>query len=259
MAADASGAASGDLEAVERRLGELSRKLDEVRQAQSSAKTTARLITVVIVVVALAGVTMLIMPIWSAYQNREQYAEAMQAEFSERIAPMLQEEVQASLQDIGPEIRTAVQEKIDERREDLVAAVDLNTMLLFDNLQQFAETSLADAAVEIEISVRNGLTDLLPQIDDPAQRDLIIGNFATALEEASKELVEEKLDRHVTSLANIETQMRLIETPQVVAEMNDVELGEEMNRVLSEFGLLALQRSLTPETREALADLASEE
>lgn len=109
-----------DLDDLERRISDLGRKVDEASQANASAKTTARIITVLIAITAIIGVWMLISPFYEAYKNPEPYKRAITTELQENVGPQLQADIQSSLEKVAPEVGRLATAQFQARYEDLV-------------------------------------------------------------------------------------------------------------------------------------------
>ena len=261
MAADTPASGSGDQAAVEARLDELNRKLEQVNAANSSAKVTSRLIAVVIVIVAVFGVYLLVQPFISAFRDEErkqEYMTALQSELEERVLPLVQEEARASLKTAGPEVADLVWKRVKEREEDVVKAVDLEAGLFVENLQAFTEQALADAVVNVQLHIEQTLADKYPELTDEETRTLVLGNATNAVESAVQRTVDERLGDHLQKLSVIETKLAQFPIPDPVAQMSDTELSEEMNRALAEYAILTLSQTLSPEAKDTLSRLAEE-
>lgn len=256
MAADGPASESKDLQTLEQRLEELNRKVDEVNSAQSSVKLTSRLVAVVIVIAAVIGVYMLISPFITAYKNKEVYTAAMGEQFNDRIIPVLEEELQATLQVAGPEVADLVWKRLESRQEDIVKAIDLESGAFVQEVQAHLEDSLADNVVEVELYIRARLNEMVPELSDPDVRDVVLANGIGAVEAAVRMAVTDRLEGHIQTLGDIETEMLAFEVPETLDQMSDMELSEELNRALAEYAVLVLRRSFSPGTKEMLRELS---
>lgn len=258
MAADAKASGSGDFEVLQRRLDELDAKFDAVSAANATNKTMSRIVAVVIVIAAVFGVYLIVSPFLKAWQDRESYVVAMETEFKERILPALQVEVEESMKSVGPEVTDLVVKRLQERQEDVVRAIDLESGILMNNLQTYLETTLADNVVEIEMEMKKRLNEMVPEMQDETKREEILAAAVGAVENAVNRSVEEHLGSHIESLVSIETQIHQVEVPTSIKEMSESELADEMNRALAEYAILILRQVLTPETKEMLRDLGED-
>jgi len=246
----------GDYDALERRLAELNGKLDAVAQANTGAKLTARLVTVVIVIAAVGGVYLLLRPAIDAYNNPKPYQDALAEEFKTRVFPEISTELQESVKTIGPEVRQLVIKRIESRYEDVVKVVDFEARELVTSLKDHTQTELSGSVTELEAGLKDRITKAVPEIADEANRETVIGNAAVGIENAVKRVVEETFERHITTLNQIELKLLEIPVPDSVKKMDDEELAMELQRALSEYAFAILQHSFSPETKQVLGRLA---
>jgi len=232
----------GNVDELARRLETLERKLQESEKANSGAKTTARLITIVVAIVAVGGVMYLLYPIINAYNNSEEYYAAMYAEFEENVQPAVTRELQLSLETVGPEVAELARQALEQRQDDIVATAEREMRILIDTLSEIGEEDLAEYVVVVETGIRERFESLFPDLaQDPEQLELVLGNMDLAMEGAVAEVVNTRLSPHLESLANIETRLRQFPIPPRIRSMSDLQLGDEFNRALAEYVIFIIR------------------
>lgn len=248
-----------DLDDLERRISDLSRKVDEASRASASAKTTGRIITVLIAITAIIGVWMLVSPFYEAYKNPEPYKRAITAELTENVGPQISSHVQKSLEKVGPEVGRLAVDQFQARYEDLVKVLEAETLGLIENLRAFTETELSETVVNVEIEIQNSLATLVPELMDEDQREIILGNAMVAMEGAVKDIIDAKLSNHITLLSEIETKLLQFPIPTEISQRSNDELAADLNDLLGQYSVIALRRTLAPEQKAFLRSLAEEE
>jgi hypothetical protein len=236
------GSGGGDLSSISRRLEILEQKLKEAERSDSGAKKTARLVTIIIAVVAVAGVLYLLYPIIDAFNNSERYSEALYAEFEETVQPAVSREFQQSIEKVGPVIVRLARQQLDTRQEEIVMTVDKEMMTFFSSMETLAETELAERVTTVEDGVKKRFATLFPDLAEDKERwEIILGNADLALESAVTEIVTDNFTPHLEALAGIETRIRQFPVPARIQSMGDAELGEEFNRALAEYAIVIIR------------------
>lgn len=258
MAADKPAAAGGDLDAMDRRLAELNRKMEEADRAAASAKFTGRIMTVLIVVVALLGVYLLLSPLIQAFSNTKPYQDAMAKELTDRVMPHVSEELQKSLQVVGPKVGSAVVEQVKGRQEEVTAELYKQVNLLMEGLRSHSEERLSAEVAGLEGKIRERIERDLPELKDKDQAELIMGNATLAVENAVQQLIADNLEVHINSLVSIGERINGIEVPPHLKEMSDDQLSEELTNALGNYAIVVLQAKMPNETRDVLKRIAED-
>jgi len=227
---------------IARQLESIEKKLQEATRADSAAKSTARLVTIAIAVVAVGGVLYLLYPLINAYNHSEEYYAALYAEFEETVQPAVARELQQSIEAVGPEVVELARTALIERQEELVAASDREMVTLFESIKTMSEEQLAERVNVVEAGVRERFQQLFPDLaDDPERLELVMGNADLVMDQAVSAVVTEQLTPHFESLANIETRLRQFPIPPRLKELDDVGLNDEFNRALAEYAIIVIR------------------
>src|SRR5690606_1252415 len=142
--------AQPQMDNIARQLESIEKKLQEATRADSAAKSTARLVTIAIAVVAVGGVLYLLYPLINAYNHSEEYYAALYAEFEETVQPAVARELQQSIEAVGPEVVELARTALIERQEELVAASDREMVTLFESIKTMSEEQLAERVNVVE-------------------------------------------------------------------------------------------------------------
>jgi predicted Holliday junction resolvase-like endonuclease len=234
--------AQPQMDNIARQLESIEKKLQEATRADSAAKSTARLVTIAIAVVAVGGVLYLLYPLINAYNHSEEYYAALYAEFEETVQPAVARELQQSIEAVGPEVVELARTALIERQEELVAASDREMVTLFESIKTMSEEQLAERVNVVEAGVRERFQQLFPDLaDDPERLELVMGNADLVMDQAVSAVVTEQLTPHFESLANIETRLRQFPIPPRLKELDDVGLNDEFNRALAEYAIIVIR------------------
>lgn len=234
--------AQPQMDNIARQLESIEKKLQEATRADSAAKSTARLVTIAIAVVAVGGVLYLLYPLINAYNHSEEYYAALYAEFEETVQPAVARELQQSIEAVGPEVVELARTALIERQEELVAASDREMVTLFESIKTMSEEQLVERVNVVEAGVRERFQQLFPDLaDDPERLELVMGNADLVMDQAVSAVVTEQLTPHFESLANIETRLRQFPIPPRLKELDDVGLNDEFNRALAEYAIIVIR------------------
>ena len=246
--------AGSDMANLARRVEGIERKMAELDAANSSAKLASRVITILLLAVALGGLTAIVMPLVQAAQNPQPFTKALAQELEGRVWPVLNTEIQKAVRNAGPKVQEAATKVFNKRQNEVARATEKEVNQLVGELKGFAQDELVKRTVLVEASLEAQVAEFLPEIKDSEDRTIILGNAELAASKAVERVVTEKLGKHLDAFARIQTQIDTFPIPERLCGMDEMALHNELQRALGEYGLRVLDRSL-----ETPADKAAKE
>ncbi len=249
---------SGDGDPVARRIADLSKKLDEVKSATASAKAAGHVMTLLLVVAAIFGVVSLASPFWALKERPEDVKRAMIAEFDKAIKPELMRELEESQSKTGPVVREMIYTKVRERGPEFVDAFDAETKTFMENVKKMGETMWKDHIQNLDAQIYKRIEERVPELADHEKAEVAITNAHQAVNAAIERLISEYLEEHVNSISSIQEQITNFPIPTHVKDKSDDELRDAFMDLLATYSTNTLKAGLSPQTREFLADLGSD-
>ena len=249
---------SGDGDPIARRIADLSNKLDEVKSATASAKAAGHVMTLLLVVAAIFGVVSLASPFWTLKERPEEVKRAMIAEFDKSVKPELLRELQESQSKTGPAVRQMVYTKVRERGPEFVDAFDAETKTFMENVKKMGGTMWKDHIQNLDAQIYKRIEERVPELADHEKAEVAITNAHQAVNAAIERLISEYLEEHVNSISSIQVQITNFPIPTHVKDKSDDELRDAFMDLLATYSTNTLKAGLSPQTREFLADLGSD-
>lgn len=242
--------AGSDMANLARRVEGIERKMAELDAANNAAKMASRAITVLVLAVALGGLTAIVWPLAQAAQNPKPYTDALAKELEARLWPALTAEIQIALKNSGPKVQDAATKVFNKRQNEIARVTEKEVETLLADLRTYAQDELVKRSALVEESLEVQVAEYLPEIKDADDRTLVMGNAELAASRAVEKVVTEKLGGHIEALARIQTQIDQFPVPEHLRTMDEMQLHSELQRALAEYGLRLVDRSLDrPEER----------
>lgn len=258
MATEGNVPPSGDGDPIARRIADLSKKLDEVKSATASAKAAGHVMTLLLVVAAIFGVVSLASPFWTLKERPEDIKRAMIAEFDKAVKPELMRELEESQSKTGPAVRQMVYTKVRERGPEFVDAFDAETKTFMENVKKMGGTMWKDHIQNLDAQIYKRIEERVPELADHDKAEVAITNAHQAVNAAIERLISEYLEEHVNSISSIQEQITNFPIPTHVKDKSDDELRDAFMDLLATYSTNTLKAGLSPQTREFLADLGSD-
>lgn len=258
--AESNAPASGDMEAIAKRVEELNRRLDAANSAVAKQKTISIAMTFVIVIVAVIGVVMIFLPIKEAYDNQEAYATALQEVFSDRLQPELEALVQdEELAETAQEVGDLVFQKLQERQDEAYGKVSAEVEDFVTVMQAWGENEYETRKNRMTEYIEVKLKEEVPVLEDPENQEEILANLHDALNNIVDKVMMEHLRPHIEHVNSIDRQLREYPIPDDILNMDDLELMDALTNELGVYAMEVLRNNLDPETRRALIQSLGEE
>lgn len=236
--------AGADMANLARRVEGIERKMAELDAANSSAKVASRAISILLLAVALGGLTAIVLPLVSAAQNTKPFTTALGHKLESQVWPVLNTEIQTAMKNSGPKVQAAAVKVFNKRQNELARTTEKEVNRLVTELKAFAQDELVKRTQVVQASLEAQVAEFLPEIKDSDDRTLILGNAELAASRAVERVVNEKMGAHIESLARIQTQIDKFPVPAHLKDMDEMALHAEMQRALAEYGLRLVNGSL---------------
>lgn len=236
--------AGSDMANLARRVEGIERKMAELDAANSSSKSASRAISILILVVALGGLTAIVYPLIQAARDPKPFADALAKELETRMWPALNTEIQAAIKNSGPKVQEAATKVFEKRQGEVARATEKEVEGLMTDLQAFAQDELVRRTGIVETSLEAQVAEFLPEIKDSEDRTVIMGNAELAASQAVERVVTEKLGHHIETLARIQTQIDQFPVPERLKTMPELELNTELQAALGRYAMALLANSL---------------
>ncbi len=235
MASEASGTTGGDA-AVSSRIHNVKVKLDNVEAAQSSAKWTARAVTLVLVLAILAGIYLsFVVPISDAVDNSEEFQKAMTAQV-EKMTPEIQEELNLLLEDLKPHVEEVIEPRIkDKWLPEVQMAAEEELAKLGETLHVGVTERITTVSTDLQNYATTKLKRDIPQLNDQDKTERMIANMGTAMNNVVERVMGEHFGAKVDMVVAIETELTNFPVPEKIKAMDDDQLSQYMNELMMSY------------------------
>ncbi|MBI1290788.1 hypothetical protein GC173_06035 [bacterium] len=257
MAADGP-VSSGDQQDVSRRIDELNAKLDAAMAANATAKNVTRAVGILVAAAAVVGVYMILSPVYTAYQNRATFQDAMVKEIQATVVPAVEEEGKALLKEAIPMLQSVAMKKYQEREQEILAKSYNEVEAFLSEMHEFGANEFETRRVRIENSIIEKLKDEAPELRDQEEAEKIMANAAAAMNSAVERSLNTHFKVHIDSVNRIGNNLGVLEIPKEIEEMDDLALREELTNSLGVYATTALRHFLNPESREFLRHVSED-
>lgn len=241
---------TGDADVL-RQLERIESKLGQAEAAASSAKSTGRLLTVVLVILVIGLMYRLLDPMIQIYKDPKPVQQALLKRLDTRIKPKAIEEANLFVKEDLPKLRGTVEAVANKRGPELATLLEKEALTLAGQLDGQLRAEMSAFSLKVAEDQYSRMIKEFPEIErldeetDPkkpgvTKANLIIG----ALDPVSKRLVDEFLSTHFEALARLETEFHSFEVPADVKAMGDGELQDYASRLAGEYFAKRLDMAL---------------
>lgn len=221
-------------------LERLEKKLDLVEEAARRSRNTARIMTLVIAIVAIAMVWLLVKPLVNIMSHPEPYQEQLARDLNQRFVPQVRAEATTMVNELRPVYQEAFERVRERRGPEVVERVQQETVLLVNNFGTNIQEQMTEFQTEFEAAQLARLKQEFPQLTDEDYAAEIVERVSTAMQRVVERVITELFAEHYDALLRLETSFNGIGVPDDVAAMSPEELEEHISAVLMEYFTLKL-------------------
>ncbi|HNM47843.1 MAG TPA: hypothetical protein PKH51_12555, partial [Candidatus Sumerlaeota bacterium] len=135
---------------------------------------------------------------------------------------------------------------------------DAETKTFMENVKKMGETMWKDHIQNLDAQIYKRIEERVPELADHEKAEVAITNAHQAVNAAIERLISEYLEEHVNSISSIQEQITNFPIPTHVKDKSDDELRDAFMDLLATYSTNTLKAGLSPQTREFLADLGSD-
>lgn len=219
-------AASPD--AIAAQLRRLEQKFDELQAAQSAGRSTGRIISALIAIVAIALVARLIDPIYGIYTQRDAYFKVFQKDLTEKTVPVLRTEFEKSLKQLAPAYQKAVETEVGKRADkaERMLAHEYDTFFvnLSDNM-----TKLLTARMERIVDAQHKrLVKEFPDVATEEGANRTLERIDRSIHQAAERVLDENFKHPIQALMDLNTTFEKFQVPDNIQKMTDAQLDDHV-------------------------------
>jgi tetrahydromethanopterin S-methyltransferase subunit G len=257
MAADGP-VSPGDAQEIARRIDQLNAKLDTALAANATAKNVTRVVGIVVAAAAVLGVWMIASPLIDAYKDIDKYQSIIQKDLQDNVVPVIEAEVKATLSKAVPALQAVAGETWSAREEEITSKAYNQVETFLTNMTEFGTNEFETRRTRIEAKLIDRLKDEVPELRDEEQAETILANASLAMNLAVERTMNTHFRVHLESVNNIANNLTIIDVPDDLEAMDDLDLRTELTNALGAYATQALRQFLNKDSREFLRTLAAE-
>lgn len=232
---------SGDAD-IKQKLERIESKLGQLDAAAGKLKIVGRVMTVLVVIVAITMVINMLSPAIALYKNPAPLTTKVKEGLESRVVPTAKTELLKAKDTLVPVYSKAAEKVFKDREVEIYQKVRSEADGLYADLEKSLGVKLEDFGKALAEKQYARLVKEYPQIEnldkktDPAnpgmrKMDLIHGSVI----HASQKLTDEYFRTHFDALAKLEAEFNAIEVPANVKVMDTKELEAHVSDLAMQF------------------------
>ena len=206
---------------LNRKVARIEQKLNDLKAATSTSVWVGRGVLLIISLVIIFQVISMIKIFTNL--DKEAYARAAQEEL-EAMLPHVQDEVAKLGEKLLPVYRDAFVKEFDEGMPVIALTFSNELDKLVNNVSSHVNTSLEKKFGEVLDKQLDILAKDLPEIKDPAKREVMMTAVLDVSSDAAERMGTELFKPQIDALSSLHATLESAAVPQKIAAMNDTEL-----------------------------------